>query len=191
MKVYSPSQILAERGPRAQAMGNLYHTHHLLPNQCSSLVVQTTDAPLPQVWSMVRCFDRPQSYKRFVRGCTLRRGKGGVGSVREVNIVSGLPAEISLERLDKLDDDLHVMRFTVIGGDHRLANYHSTLTLHEDEEDGVRKTVVMESYVVDVPGGNSAGETCYFANTIIGFNLKALAAVTETMALKANIPSGF
>ena len=143
---------------------------------------------------MVRRFDQPQCYKMFICGCTLRRGKGGVGSIREVNIVSGLPAETSFERLDKLDDDLHVMRFSVIGGDHRLVNYHSTLTLHEEEEeeeeeeeaDGeVRKTVAIESYVVDVPDGNSEEETAYFVNTIIGFNLRALAAVTETRRLKA------
>lgn len=184
MKVFSPNQILAERGPRAQNMGKLYHTHHLLPHQCSSLVVQTIDAPLRQVWSMVRRFDTPQSYKRFVCGCTLRRGTGEIGSVREVNIITGLPAEMSLERLDRLDDNLHVMCFSIIGGDHRLANYHSTVTLHEEEEeDGVRKTVVVESYVVDVPEGNTKEETCLFADTIIGFNLQALAAVTQTMSL--------
>lgn len=39
----------------------------------------------------------------------MRAGNGGIGSVREVMLVSGLPAETSTERLEKLDDDMHVM----------------------------------------------------------------------------------
>lgn len=45
-----------------------------------------------------------------------------------------------------------------------------------------RKTVVIQSYVVDVPAGSSKEDTCLFANTIIGCNLRSLAKVTERMA---------
>lgn len=103
----------------------------------------------------------------------------------KVEIVSGLPARFSTERLDKLDDETHVMMFSIIGGDHRLENYHATTTLHEDNgrEDGGRKTVVIESYVVDVPAGSSEEDTCSFADTIIRCNLKSLANISEKMTL--------
>ncbi|KAJ0082756.1 hypothetical protein Patl1_10506 [Pistacia atlantica] len=107
----------------------------------------------------------------------MRSGGGGVGSVREVMIISGLPATTSTERLDELDDELHVLVVSIIGGDHRLENYHSTTTLHESE--GGSKTMVTESYVVDIPPGNSKEDTWTFAEAIIGWNLKSLATVSE------------
>lgn len=69
-----------------------------------------------------------------------------------MKVVSGLLAAFSVERLDRLDDDIHVLNYSIIGGDHKLANYRSTTTVHEDEE---KKTVVVESYVVDVPAESS------------------------------------
>lgn len=139
--------------------------------------MQTIDAPVAHVWSILRRFDHPQAYKKFIKSCTLKIGSGGAGSVREVMIISGMPARTSMERLDKLDDELHVMMVSIIGGDHRLANYHSTTSLHEIE--GGRKTVVIESYVVDVPPGNSKEDTCAFADMIIACNLRSLATLTE------------
>ncbi|KAB2007584.1 hypothetical protein ES319_D10G039500v1 [Gossypium barbadense] len=71
-------------------------------------------------------------------------------------IVSGMPAAMSMEGLDRLDDDLHVMMVSI--GDHKLVNYRSTTSLHEigsEEEGNGGRTVVVESYVVDVPAGNS------------------------------------
>ncbi|XP_059665630.1 abscisic acid receptor PYL11-like [Cornus florida] len=158
-------------------MKTLYHTHNVLPHQCSSTLVQTIDAPLARVWSFVRRFNEPQGYKQLIKSCIMHDGDGGVGSVREVTVKSGLPAERSIERLDMLDDDMHVMVFSIIGGDHRLSNYQSTLTVHQ--EDGGGKTVVIESYVVDIPDGNSKEETCWFINTIVRCNLKSLAEIAE------------
>ena len=165
-------------------MKSRYHTPILSPNQCGSILVQTIDAPLPLVWSMIRRFDNPQGYKQFIRSCTMRAGSGDdIGSVREVMLVSGLPAETSTERLEKLDDDMHIMIFSIIGGDHRLMNYRSTTTLHVDRETkGDGKTVVIESYVVDVPMGSSKEDTCCFTDTIIGCNLRSLARISEKMA---------
>ncbi|KAJ4703657.1 Abscisic acid receptor like [Melia azedarach] len=154
------------------------HVKDLSPNRCGSSLVQIIDAPLPLVWSILRRFDSPQVYKQFIKSCTLRAGTGGPGSVREVMIVSGLPAQRSTERLDKLDDELHVMMVSIIGGDHRLENYQATTTLQETDGG---KTVVVESYVVDVPRGNSKEDTCTFADMIIGCNLRSLASVTEKM----------
>ncbi|KAA8515106.1 hypothetical protein F0562_018107 [Nyssa sinensis] len=114
---------------------NHHHTRDLSPNQCSSSLVQTIDAPLALVWSMVRSFNKPQAYKQFIKSCTMQSGDGSIGSVRKIMVVSGLPAETSTERLDWLDDNLHVMIFSIIGGDHRLENYQSTTTVHQEEEE--------------------------------------------------------
>ncbi|ESQ39724.1 hypothetical protein EUTSA_v10001220mg [Eutrema salsugineum] len=153
-----------------------FQPHH----RCCSTLVQTIDAPLPLVWSILRRFDNPQAYKQFVKTCDLSSGDGGEGSVRDVTVVSGLPAAYSVERLDELDDESHVMVISIIGGDHRLINYRSKTTafVAAAEEE---KTVVVESYVVDVPEGNSEEETMSFANTIVGFNLKSLAKLSEKM----------
>ncbi|XP_010494739.1 PREDICTED: abscisic acid receptor PYL11-like [Camelina sativa] len=150
-------------------------------HKCGSTLVQTIDAPLSLVWSILRRFDNPQAYKQFVKTCNLSSGDGGEGSVREVTLVSGLPAGFSQERLDELDDESHVMVISIIGGDHRLVNYRSkTMAFVAAEEK--EKTVVVESYVVDVPDGNSNEETTSFADTIVGFNLKSLAKLSEKMA---------
>ncbi|KAF8413742.1 hypothetical protein HHK36_001735 [Tetracentron sinense] len=157
--------------------------NYSVPHQCGSTLVQTIDAPLPLVWSVVRRFDYPQAYKRFIKTCFIREGDGGIGSIRDVHLVSGLPAKTSTERLDELDDDSHVMSFSIVGGDHRLVNYRSTISLHDGERG---KTVVVESYVVDIPAGSSKEDTCVFVDTIIGCNLRSLAWVTEKMACTRN-----
>ncbi|KAL5989671.1 Abscisic acid receptor pyl4 [Asimina triloba] len=162
----------------SQEMLRRYHTRPISSHQCGSTHVQSISAPLPLVWSVVRQFNNPQAYKRFIRSCSMRSGTGGIGSVREVRVVSGLPASTSTERLDALDDERHVMRFTVVGGDHRLVNYQATTTLHEDA-DG---TVVVESYVVDVPAGSSKEDTVVFVDTIVRCNLRSLARISEKTA---------
>ncbi|KAL8511608.1 hypothetical protein ACS0TY_018131 [Phlomoides rotata] len=109
-------------------METLHHSQTLSPNQCGSVVTQAIDAPLPLVWSLIRDFGVPQGYKQFVKRCDLSSGDGCcTGSVHELTVVSGLPAQRSTERLDRLDDDLHVMVVSIIGGDHKLMNYQSTV----------------------------------------------------------------
>lgn len=166
--------------PTTDSMIQLYHTPSLSPNQCGSSLFQVVHAPLALVWSMVRRFDNPQAYKQFVKSCTIRHGDGGVGTVRELVVVTGMPAKTSVERLERLDDEAHVMVFTIIGGDHQLANYRSTTTLHEEGGAG-GNTVVMESYVVDVPSGSTKEDTILFANTIVTCNLKWLARTAEAL----------
>ncbi|KAL5076692.1 hypothetical protein RYX36_015676 [Vicia faba] len=147
------------------------------PNQCCSVVTQNIDAPVSAVWPVVRRFDNPQGYKNFVKSCHVITGDGiNVGAVREVRVVSGLPAESSTERLEILDDERHVISFSVVGGDHRLRNYRSVTTLHS--VDGNR-TLVIESYVVDVPQGNTKEETCVFVDTIVRCNLQSLGQIAE------------
>lgn len=44
--------------------------------------------------------------------------------------------------------------------------------------------MVIESFVVDVPDGNTRDETCYFVEALIRCNLSSLADVSERMAVQ-------
>ncbi|XP_074270056.1 abscisic acid receptor PYR1-like [Silene latifolia] len=164
-----------------------FHTYKLARDrhQCSSLLAQKIHAPRAAVWSVVRRFDKPQTYKHFIKSCSVRDPHAlTVGTTRDVNVISGLPAATSTERLDILDDTRFVTGFTIIGGEHRLRNYRSVTTLHalpgarENEE----WTVVLESYVVDVPEGNNDEDTRLFADTVVKLNLQKLGSVAVGVA---------
>lgn len=171
-----------------------FHSYRVNSGQCSSLLAQRIHAPLEIVWSIVRRFDKPQTYKHFIKSCRVRDDFSmSVGDTRDVNVISGLPAATSTERLDILDDDRHVTGFSIIGGEHRLRNYKSVTTVHEffdddRQRDGKIWTVVLESYIVDVPEGNTEEDTRLFADTVVRLNLQKLASIAETMT-KEN-PSG-
>ncbi|GMN42939.1 hypothetical protein TIFTF001_012148 [Ficus carica] len=176
-----------------------HHKHQPRDNQCTSALVKHVKAPVQLVWSLVRRFDQPQKYKPFVSRCVVK-GDLGIGSLREVNVKSGLPATTSTERLEFLDDEEHILGIKIVGGDHRLRlkgsksyfstllklqNYSSILTVHpEVMDDGRPGTLVIESFVVDVPDGNTKDETCYFVEALIRCNLKSLADVSERMAVQ-------
>nr|7Z1P_A Chain A, SLPYL1-E151D [Solanum lycopersicum]7Z1Q_A Chain A, SlPYL1-E151D [Solanum lycopersicum]7Z1R_D000 Chain D000, SlPYL1-E151D ABA [Solanum lycopersicum] len=163
-----------------------FHSYRINPGQCSSLLAQRIHAPVETVWTVVRRFDKPQTYKHFIKSCSVGEDfRMTVGSTRDVTVISGLPAATSTERLDILDDDRHVTGFSIIGGDHRLRNYRSVTTVHGFERDGEIWTVVLESYVVDVPEGNTEEDTRLFADTVVKLNLQKLASVTETLAREA------
>lgn len=166
---------------------NHHHHHHQTlvvgQNQCSSTIIQTISAPVETVWSVIRRFDNPQAYKHFLKSCHVIMGNGDVGSVREVQVVSGLPAGSSMERLEILDDERHVMSFSVVGGDHRLKNYRSVTSLHSSPTCR-GSTIVVESYVVDVPPENTKEETCVFVETIVRCNLLSLKQISQNLALK-------
>ncbi|TYI11510.1 hypothetical protein ES332_A09G212500v1 [Gossypium tomentosum] len=155
----------------------------LVSNQCSSALVKLIKAPLPLVWSLVRRFDEPQKYKPFVSRC-VAPGNLEIGSLREVDVKSGLPATTSTERLELLDDNEHILSIRIIGGDHRLQNYSSIISVHPEMIDGRPGTLVIESFVVDVPEGNTKDETCFFVEALIKCNLKSLADVSEGLAMQ-------
>ena len=67
----------------------------------------------------MRRFDQPQKYKPFVSRC-VAQGNLEIGSLREVDVKSGLPATTSTERLELLDDEEHILSIRIVGGDHRL-----------------------------------------------------------------------
>lgn len=160
-----------------------HHNQQPGENQCSSALVKHIRAPVPLVWSLVRRFDQPQKYKPFVSRCVVR-GNLEIGSLREVDVKSGLPATTSTERLEVLDDNEHILSIRIIGGDHRLRNYSSIMSLHPEIIDGRPGTLVIESFVVDVPEGNTKDETCYFVEALIKCNLKSLSDVSEGHAVQ-------
>lgn len=161
-----------------------FHTYQVeRGSQCSSLLAQRIHAPPETVWSVLRRFDRPQTYKHFIKSCVVKEDFRMVaGATRDVNVISGLPAATSTERLDVLDDERRVTGFSIIGGEHRLRNYRSMTTVHGFERDGRIWTVVLESYIVDVPEGNTEEDTRLFADTVVKLNLQKLASVTEATA---------
>lgn len=158
-----------------------YHTHSVGGYQCCSMVMRRICASVDIVWPVVRQFDNPQAYKQFIKKCSMR-GDGRVGSTREVELVSGLPAVSSTERLEILDEERHILSFKIVGGQHRLQNYRSVTTLHEADLAGKRSTIVVESYVVDVPEGNTKEDTRLFADNIVKYNLASLARICEYQA---------
>ncbi|KAM0827965.1 hypothetical protein ACQ4PT_067851 [Festuca glaucescens] len=165
------------------ALEGTVRAHHTFPGRvpgatCTSLVARRVAAPVRAVWPIVRSFGNPQRYKHFVRTCALAAGDGAsVGSVREVTVVSGLPASTSTERLEILDDDRHILSFSVVGGEHRLRNYRSVTSVTEFQPGPY--CVVVESYVVDVPEGNTEEDTRMFTDTVVKLNLQKLASVAE------------
>lgn len=131
----------------------------------------------------MRRFDQPQRYKPFVSRCVVQ-GNLEIGSLREVDVKSGLPATTSTERLELLDDEEHILSVRIVGGDHRLRNYASTVSVHPEVIEGRPGTMVIESFVVDVPEGNTKDETCFFVEALIKCNLKSLANVSERLAVQ-------
>lgn len=65
-------------------------------------------------------------------------------------------------------------------------NYSSIITVHPEVIDGRPGTIVIESFVVDVPDGNTQDETCFFVEALIRCNLKSLADVSERLALQGH-----
>ncbi|KAI9159820.1 hypothetical protein LWI28_002244 [Acer negundo] len=160
-----------------------YHTspHDQSPNTCTSIIKQHVNTPLSLIWPFVRDFGNPNKYKHFIKSCTTRDGAHNgleVGSVRDVRIISGLPASTSTERLEILDDEKHISSFRIVGGDHRLNNYQSVTSVNEfigNENGDEVYSIVLESYVVDIPEGNSEEDTKMFVDTVVKLNLAKLA----------------
>lgn len=156
-----------------------FHSHELQPHQCGSILLQQIKAPVETVWTFARRFEKPQVYKRLIQGCDIIEGDGGVGSVRELHMVSSIPATSSRERLEILDEEEHIISFRVLEGSHRLQNYWSVTSLHPHEINGQMGTLVLESYIVDIPEGNTREETHMFVDTVVRCNLKVLAKLSE------------
>ncbi|KAG6399208.1 hypothetical protein SASPL_140684 [Salvia splendens] len=182
-----PNHVLVPPGLTPEEFEDLkpavaeFHNYKVNAGQCSSILAQRVHAAPQEVWSILRHFDKPQTYKHFIKSCTVRDGfVVRVGELRDVSVISGLPAATSTERLDILDDERRVTGFSIVGGDHRLRNYRSVTSVHELP--GAISTVVLESYAVDVPEGNTEEDTRLFADTVVKLNLQKLASVAEARA---------
>ncbi|XP_050215918.1 abscisic acid receptor PYL2 [Mercurialis annua] len=172
-----PHGLTQEEYAELKPLVKTYHKFEPVSDACTSLITQRIDAPARVVWPLVRSFENPQKYKHFIKSCNMR-GDGGVGSIREVTVVSGLPASTSTERLEILDDEKHILSFRVVGGEHRLNNYCSVTSVNEFiNNDGKVYTIVLESYVVDIPQGNTGEDTKMFVDTVVKLNLQKLAVV--------------
>ncbi|XP_042492934.1 abscisic acid receptor PYL2-like, partial [Macadamia integrifolia] len=136
--------------------------------------------PLSVVWPLVRQFDNPQRYKHFIKSCNIKKGDGRVGSIREVTVISGLPASTSTEKLEILDDEKHILSFSVVGGEHRLKSYRSVTSVNEFHKGGKVYTIVLESYVVEIPQGNTGEDTKMFVDTVVKLNLQKLAIIATS-----------
>ncbi|XP_016470724.1 abscisic acid receptor PYL2-like [Nicotiana tabacum] len=172
-----PQGLTEEEFAELEALIQNYHTFDHLPNTCTSLITQRIDAPAHVVWPFVRRFDNPEKYKHFIKSCKMTTGEGEVGSIREVTVVSGIPASTSTERLEILDDEKHILSFRVVGGEHRLNNYRSVTSVNEFKKDGKVYAIVLESYIVDIPEGNTEEDTKMFTDTVVKLNLQKLGVV--------------
>lgn len=172
-----PQGLTQDEYSNLQPLINEYHMFDKMPNTCTSLVTQRIDAPVHVVWPLVRSFDNPQRYKHFIKSCNMIGGDGGVGSIREVTVISGLPASTSTERLELVDDEKHILSFRVVGGEHRLNNYLSVTSVNEFNKDNKVYTIVLESYIVDIPQGNTVEDTKMFTDTVVKLNLQKLGVV--------------
>ncbi|XP_068649238.1 abscisic acid receptor PYL2-like [Aristolochia californica] len=185
-----PQPLTQEEWAELDSVIRNYHTFEPAPHTCTSLISQKIDAPLGAVWPLVRSFENPQRYKHFIKSCSTR-GDGGVGSIRDVTVISGLPASASTERLEMLDDENHILSFSVVGGEHRLKNYRSVTSVNEFRKaDANVYTVVLESYIVDIPDGNTGEDTKMFVDTVVKLNLQKLAVVAVASLQGNNGPAG-
>ncbi|BFG18158.1 hypothetical protein CerSpe_044320 [Prunus speciosa] len=181
-----PYGLTQEEFAELESLIETYHKFEPSPNTWTSLIAQKIDAPASHVWPLVRSFDNPQKYKHFIKSCNMK-GDGGVGSIREVTVVSGLPASTSTERLEILDDEKHIISFRVVGGEHRLNNYRSVTSVTEfvdgrDVGSDQVYSIVLESYIVDIPEGNTGEDTKMFVDTVIKLNLQKLGVVAMNSA---------
>ncbi|KAL0382421.1 UNVERIFIED_CONTAM: Abscisic acid receptor PYL8 [Sesamum calycinum] len=150
---------------------NKHHKHEIKDNQCTSFLIKHVKAPVHLVWSLVRRFDQPQKYKPFVSRCVVQ-GNLEIGSLREVDVKSGLPATTSTERLELLDDNEHVLSVRIIGGDHRLRS-----TSPPTPKISCRTTLPLYLSIL-----RSLKEA--WDHALIKCNLKSLADVSERLAVQ-------
>jgi abscisic acid receptor (PYR/PYL family) len=139
--------------------------------------VQEISSPVVTLWSVVPRFDNLQAYKYFVKNCNVVGRNGDVGTLHKVNVISGLSAACSTECLEILDEEHHIISFSIVGGDHCLTNYRLVTTLHPSPVGN--DTVVIESYVVDVPPEKTREDTSMFVNNIVQCTLQSLAQIAE------------
>lgn len=135
------------------------------PNQCCSAVILEfgPSSALRQ--------PSPSSLQEFRQElpCHIRRRecRNPLGD----HVISGLLATNNIKRLEILNDEHHILSFSVVGNDHQLANYRSVTTLHPSTASKDTVPIEFESYVVDIPPDNTKEETCLFVDTVVPCSL--------------------
>ncbi|KAG6554653.1 hypothetical protein Mapa_003671 [Marchantia paleacea] len=175
-----PIYYLASLTSEEEARAKRFHVQEKGSNQARGFIYKEIEAPSDHVWKVIRRFDRPQAYKKFLVGCCLIRGDGGPGSIRRVWLQPELPGKYSIEQLELLDDENQVLSFRILGGEHKLKNYTSiTSVANRTLTTGKLGSLVIESYVVDVPEGNTEHQTNVIVHTLIRTHLISLEKITR------------
>ncbi|PTQ26729.1 hypothetical protein MARPO_0508s0001 [Marchantia polymorpha] len=156
-----------------------FHTSESGSHQACGHVYKEIEAKSDHVWKILRQFDKPHIYKEFLVGCRMVEGDGTPGSIRHVQVQTGLPATDSIEQLELLDEENKVLSFRILGGDNRLKNYTSVTSVADRTlVNGRQGCLVIESYIVDIPDGNTGDQTVSVVNTIIRTHLNSLDRIT-------------
>ncbi|XP_018732684.2 abscisic acid receptor PYL2-like [Eucalyptus grandis] len=117
---------------------------------CTSLIAWCIDAPASAVLPLVRGFTNPPRCNLFIESRHMRDGDGGVGSVRDIAEILGLPVLMSVRRLEVLDDNERM------------------------KKKGRSGLCIWESYVLQIHEGNTGEDTKSFAHSILKRNLRKL-----------------
>ncbi|KAG6554652.1 hypothetical protein Mapa_003670 [Marchantia paleacea] len=175
-----PIYYLASLNAAEEERIRRFHTQESRSHQARGFIYKEIEAPSDHVWKVLRQFDRPQAYKEFLVGCSMIEGDGTPGSIRHVRLQSGLPGKDSIEQLELLDDENKVLSFRILGGEHRLQNYTSVSSVVDRTlTNGRSGSLVIESYVVDIPEGNTEHQTIAMVNTLIRTHLLSLERITK------------
>ncbi|BFI28292.1 abscisic acid receptor PYR/PYL family [Marchantia polymorpha subsp. ruderalis] len=156
-----------------------FHTSESGSHQACGYLYKEIEAASDHVWKVLRQFDKPQIYKEFLVGCSMIEGDGTAGSIRHVRLQTGLPGIDSIEQLELLDEESKVLSFRILGGEHRLRNYISVTSVADRTlVNGRQGSLVIESYIVDIPDGNTGNQTVAMVNTLIRTHLISLDRIT-------------
>jgi carbon monoxide dehydrogenase subunit G len=132
-------------------------------------VSTTTHVPVPaeKIWDIVGRFNGVADWHPGFEKCELEEG----GEIRRLTLVGGGSI---VERLEKIDEDEHVYRYSILESPLPIANYVAELRVRPDE-DGTGSTVEWSSEFE--PKGVSAAEAMQLLQGVYqaGFdNLKKL-----------------
>lgn len=100
-----------------------FHVQDKVSCQARGFMYKEMGAPSDHVRKVIRRFDRPEVYIRFLVGCCLLHGAGGLGRVRRVWLQPEFPSKCSIEKIERLDDENQVLSSQILGGEHRLRKY--------------------------------------------------------------------
>eukprot|EP00897_Mesotaenium_endlicherianum_P006943 jgi/Mesen1/6277/ME000324S05315 len=163
-----------------------FHDRKVGAEEAYNVVYQPVRASPEAVWSVLRDFHRPQRFRWAIGSCELNLPEGEqlhAGVTRRMTTVTGIPGSYITERLDWLCDEERVLGYTIIDTDFRLEGCHTVISVHKDVVDGEVDTLVIQSYVITPPQGNSQEETVLLLDTIVKQNLKNLAESSKQAEL--------